>query len=82
MPKKMRSTGFKASLVQATFETFSSQETYKLIFIPSGSFCLLTDPKQAIQALNFVSNKLAPKGNLFLKSRQQQLLANLKILEG
>jgi hypothetical protein len=35
---------------------------YKLIFIPSSSFCLLTDPKQAIQALNFVSRRLASEG--------------------
>jgi len=60
--KKCTARGLKPTLAEATFESFSSQEMYKLIFIPSSSFCLLTDPKLAIQALHFVSNRLAPKG--------------------
>lgn len=60
--KKCIAKGLTPSLAEATFETFSSQELYELIFIPSSSFCLLTNPKLAIQALNFVSTRLAPKG--------------------
>jgi SAM-dependent methyltransferase len=60
--KKCAIRGLTPKLTEATFETFSSREKYKLIFIPSGSFCLLTNPKQIIQALNFVSNRLDPKG--------------------
>ncbi len=60
--QKCIAKGLTPSLAEATFETFSSQELYELIFIPSSSFCLLTDPKLAIQALNFVSTRLAPKG--------------------
>lgn len=60
--KKCATKGLTPRLTEATFETFRSQEMFELIFIPSGSFCLLTDPKQVLQALNFVSNRLAPKG--------------------
>lgn len=60
--KKCAVRGLTPMVTEATFETFSSQEIYKLIFIPSSSFCLLTDPKQVVNALNFVFNRLAPKG--------------------
>ena len=60
--KKCAIRGLTPKLTEATFETFSSHEMYDLIFIPSSSFCLLTDPRQALKALNFVSNKLTPRG--------------------
>lgn len=60
--KKCAARNLKPILAEATFETFSSQEQYGLIFIPSSSFCLLTDPKQAMRALNFISSRLAPGG--------------------
>jgi len=60
--KKCTARGLNPTLTEATFESFCSQELYKLIIIPGSSFCLLTDPKQAVQALKFVSNRLAPKG--------------------
>lgn len=49
-------------LQEATFATFSSQERYNLIFIPSGSFCLLTTPHQAVEALDFIFKHLKPGG--------------------
>ncbi len=65
--KKCAARGLKPTLAEATFETFSSQEIYKLIFIPSSSFCLLTEQSQVIQALNFVSNRLAPTGKFIFE---------------
>lgn len=60
--KKCAARNLEPTLAEATFETFSSQDQYNLIFIPSSSFCLLTDPKEATQALNFISSRLAPGG--------------------
>lgn len=65
--KKCAERNLKPTLTEATFETFSSQEIYKLIFIPSSSFCLLTDPKQVVNALNFIFNRLAPKGRFIFE---------------
>ncbi|KAF3361785.1 Uncharacterized protein PHSC3_001675 [Chlamydiales bacterium STE3] len=60
--KKCKDLNLTFSLVEATFETFSLPGLFNLIFIPSSSFCLLTNPKQAIQALKFISNRLNSKG--------------------
>ena len=60
--QKCKERSLNPSLAEASFETFSSSEMFKLIFIPSGSFCLLTNPEQVIQALEFVSNRLDSRG--------------------
>lgn len=60
--QKCRKLGLKATLEEASFETFSLQGTYRLIFIPSSSFCLLTTVDEIVQALKFISNRLEPGG--------------------
>lgn len=60
--KKCVARGLTPNLVEATFETFSSSELYRLIFIPSGSFGHLITSYQVSQALNFIVNQLAPNG--------------------
>lgn len=60
--KKCEQRKLKAELFEATFETFIPQEQYALIFIPSGSFCLLTSQEQTSAALQSISSWLAPKG--------------------
>jgi SAM-dependent methyltransferase len=60
--KKCDKLGLKATLVEASFKTFSLPESYNLIFIPSGSFCLLTAHDEIVQALKFISNRLKPGG--------------------
>jgi SAM-dependent methyltransferase len=60
--RKCKELGLTGTLLEATFETFVPPKTYNLIFIPGGSFCLLTDAKQATQALKFISNWLKPGG--------------------
>lgn len=60
--KKCADRGLPPNLQEATFETYSSSALYKLIFIPSGSFCHLISDKQVSQALTFIANKLGPGG--------------------
>lgn len=60
--KKCQERELTCILLEATFETFPLKEMYNLIFIPSGSFCLLTKPKQIVQALQFISNRLKSGG--------------------
>ena len=45
-------------MYEASFETFPQRKPYRLIFIPSGSFCLLTTPNQVSQALTAIARWL------------------------
>lgn len=60
--KKCKERGLSTTLLEATFETFTLQSTYNLIFIPSGSFSLLTNPEQISQALTFIAGRLNSGG--------------------
>lgn len=60
--KKCKDRNLKPSITEATFETFSLPGLFNLIFIPSSSFCLLTNPEQTIQALKFISSRLNSGG--------------------
>lgn len=60
--KKCYENSLPATLFKANFETFVPQNIFNLIFIPSASFCLLTDPKQISQALRSISNWLRVGG--------------------
>lgn len=60
--KKCKERNLTADLVEATFETFSRSQEYNLIFIPSGSFSLLTDLDDVNKALKFISDRLELKG--------------------
>ncbi len=57
--KKIKKT---TKLTKASFETFTTQEKFELIYIPSGSFCLLTTLQQVTKALTVISNLLTPSG--------------------
>lgn len=48
-----------AVVKRATFDDFKPETLFKLIFIPSGSFSLLTEPQAALQN---ISKWLAPNG--------------------
>lgn len=54
-------------LVEASFETFSSNISYKLIFIPSASFCLLVDLVDVQQALRKIFECLANNGKFIFE---------------
>lgn len=60
--KKCQEKKLACNLVEASFETFFLPGSYELIFIPSGSFCLLTASEQTLQALKFISHHLSDSG--------------------
>ena len=60
--KKCKERGLTSTLLEATFETFSLQMRYNLIFIPSGSFCHLITSEQIKNALSFIADRLNPGG--------------------
>lgn len=55
------------NIIEASFETFSSPLSYNLIYIPSGSFSLLTERSQVHQALQLMTRQLASNGRLVLE---------------
>jgi len=63
--KKCEQEGLSGKLLDASFENFSSSFLYQLIFIPSGSFCLLTEKAETHHALNIIS-KYLEKGGKFV----------------
>ncbi|MEA0971753.1 Class I SAM-dependent methyltransferase [Candidatus Megaera venefica] len=63
--KKCQQEGLSSTLLDASFENFASSFSYKLIFIPSGSFCLLTEKAEVHQALNTIL-KCLEKGGKFV----------------
>lgn len=58
--------GIKANLYKADLSNFNIDEKYEAILIPTGSFCLITDRNQAIEALQNFYNHLKPDGKLIL----------------
>ena len=60
--RKCKERGLSCNLLEATFETFSLDENYNLIFISSGSFGHLITIQQITQALQFIASRLNPKG--------------------
>jgi SAM-dependent methyltransferase len=60
--EKCHKLGLKANLLEASFKTFSLPQQYNLIFIPSGSFCLLATQNEVNEALKLISNLLKPGG--------------------
>lgn len=60
--KKCKDEEMETKLVNASFETFRSNDRFELIFIPGGSICLLTEKEQMAQALSRVFDLLAKKG--------------------
>lgn len=60
--KKCEKQNLSCTLQHGNFENFSSEQTYPLIFIPSGSFCLLTTQQQITAALNMITTYLSSNG--------------------
>ncbi len=62
--KKCQMKGLKPDIHNASFESVSLSNTYALVFIPSGSICLLTTDQQLEQALSFMHKHMQPDGRL------------------
>lgn len=65
--KKCEDEGLTPTLSGTSFETFSSDHRYQLIFIPSGSFSLLTNQLQVDEALHTVFKFLENKGKFIFE---------------
>lgn len=62
--RKLHQENLPAKITRASFETFSFQGPYKLIMIPTSSFCLLTTKEAASTALKLMAKHLAEGGKL------------------
>lgn len=60
--RKCADQGLNAKLFNASFEDFLPSSSFGFVFIPSGSFCLLTEKVQINAALNTVHRSLSSKG--------------------
>lgn len=75
--KKACAKGLTAQLIKANFDTFSLPGSYNLVFIPSGSFCLLIQPRQVVQALKFVYSHLNQGGKFVFEIETIQARSDL-----
>ncbi|MCH9621706.1 MAG: hypothetical protein S4CHLAM20_11320 [Chlamydiia bacterium] len=64
---KSQRENLTCGLYEKNFETFESDELYDLIFIPSGSFGLLTSENEINKALESLHQLLTPAGKLILE---------------
>lgn len=65
--EKCKQAKLQAKISKDSFETFSPPTLFGLIFIPTSSFCLLTDPAQASFALKKIHSWLAPTGKFIVE---------------
>lgn len=65
--EKCKNKGLQAQLYEADFETFASEQKFKLIFIPNSSFCLLTDPRDIHKALKKIHELLDDTGRFIFE---------------
>jgi SAM-dependent methyltransferase len=64
---RARQLGLQPALTEERLEALSSERRFKLIFIPSGSFCLITDEAAAFAGLLRVRELLAPHGRFIVE---------------
>jgi len=59
--------GLEPTLREERLDTLSRDRHFRLIFIPSGSFCLITEPAVALAGLTRVRESLAPGGRFIVE---------------
>lgn len=64
---KCRDKNLKVALKRSGFNDFNPSEKFNLIFIPSGSFCLLTDPNDAANGLRLIHEWLSIGGKFIFE---------------
>lgn len=64
---KCKERQLTAEVVYASFESFKNDSNFQLVFIPSGSFCLLVDPDEARLALKVIFDSLAIDGKFIFE---------------
>jgi len=64
--------GLEPSLEQQRLEALTSERRFALVFIPSGSFCLITDSSTALAGLVRVRELLAPGGRFIVEVERRE----------
>ena len=59
--------GLEPALTEQRLDALTSERSFALIFIPSGSFCLITDEAAALAGLVRVRELLAPNGRFIVE---------------
>jgi SAM-dependent methyltransferase len=60
--QKIKKENLQTNVALASFATFQPSMQFKLVFIPSGSFCLLIDPRSADEGLHAIVKWLEMSG--------------------
>jgi SAM-dependent methyltransferase len=64
---RARQLGLQPTLTEQKLDALASDRSFALIFIPSGSFCLITDQAEALAGLVRVRELLAPNGRFIVE---------------
>lgn len=59
--------GLRPGLKEERLDQLTSERSFNLIFIPSGSFCLITDESAALSGLVRIRELLAPRGRFIVE---------------
>lgn len=65
--KKCADQQASKKLFHSGFKEFSSRSSFKLVFIPTGSFCLLTKKNDAEEALQVIFSSMSKNGKFVLE---------------
>jgi len=82
LQEKAKAKNLKPNVWQAKVEYLQSSEKYDLIFIPSGSFCLVTEEEQVKLMLAAFYNHLAYSGTLLFEVETIKALPELGTWRG
>lgn len=64
---RAKQLGLEPSLTEQRIEALTYDQRFALIFIPAGSFCLITDERAAFAALTRIRQLLAPNGRFIVE---------------
>ena len=79
---KASTKNLKPTVWKGFVEDLKRTEKYNLIFIPSGSFCLITDPAGVISALKTLYDHLSNEGVLLFEAETLKAVPALDIWHG
>lgn len=79
---KARTKNLEATVWKGFVEDLKRPEKYNLIFIPSGSFCLIIDPVQVEKVLKVIYNHLNDGGIFLFEAETMQTVPQIGIWRG
>lgn len=80
--EKCKKENLSCQILEASFETFKNTKLYNLVFIPSGSFCLLINKNDIENALKVIYNYLNKNGKFVFDFDTIHSLGDLGIWKG